>query len=69
MVLPLLTSALDECEQSASGLCHFTPGERAPGTHYIRGCHMKNIQFKNSDVKRIKISLLQAVEAHRVARG
>jgi hypothetical protein len=51
MVLPLLTSSLDEGEQSASGLCHFTPVERATGTHYIRDCHMNNIPFKNSHVK------------------
>jgi hypothetical protein len=32
-----LTSALDGGEWSASGLGRFTPRERAPGTHWIRG--------------------------------
>jgi hypothetical protein len=32
-----LTSALVRGELSASRLCRFTPGERAPGTHWIRG--------------------------------
>jgi hypothetical protein len=32
-----LTSALVGGEWSASLLCHFTPGERAPGTHSIGG--------------------------------
>jgi hypothetical protein len=35
---PFLTSALVGCEWSAARLCRFTPGERAPGTHWIRGC-------------------------------
>jgi hypothetical protein len=35
MVPRFLTSALDGGEWSASRLCHFTPGERAPGTHWI----------------------------------
>jgi hypothetical protein len=30
-------SALDRGEWSASRPCHFTPGERAPGTHWIGG--------------------------------
>jgi hypothetical protein len=30
-----LTSALAGGEWSASRPCHFTPGERAPGTHWI----------------------------------
>jgi hypothetical protein len=30
-----LTSALAGGEWSASHPCHFTPGERAPGTHWI----------------------------------
>jgi hypothetical protein len=34
---PFLTSALDGGEWSASRPCHFTPGERAPGTHCIGG--------------------------------
>jgi hypothetical protein len=34
---PFLTSALDGSEWSASRPCRFTPGERAPGTHWI-GC-------------------------------
>jgi hypothetical protein len=33
----ILTSALDGGEWSASRLGHFTPGERAPGTHFIGG--------------------------------
>jgi hypothetical protein len=32
-----LTSALDGGEFSASRPGRFTPGERAPGTHWIRG--------------------------------
>jgi hypothetical protein len=32
-----LTSAVVEDEWSASRLCRFTPGERAPGTHWIGG--------------------------------
>jgi hypothetical protein len=32
-----LTSALVEGEWSASRPCRFTPGERAPGTHWIGG--------------------------------
>jgi hypothetical protein len=32
-----LTSALDGGEWSASRPCRFTPGERAPGTHWIGG--------------------------------
>jgi hypothetical protein len=32
-----LTSALDGGEWSASRPGHFTPRERAPGTHWIRG--------------------------------
>jgi hypothetical protein len=32
-----LTSALDECEWSASRPCRFTLGERAPSTHWIGG--------------------------------
>jgi hypothetical protein len=32
-----LTSALDGGEWSASHPCHFTTGERAPGTHWIGG--------------------------------
>jgi hypothetical protein len=32
-----LTSALFGGEWSASRLCRFTPGERAPGTHWIGG--------------------------------
>jgi hypothetical protein len=31
------TLALDEGERPASGPCRFTPGERAPGTHYTAG--------------------------------
>jgi hypothetical protein len=34
---PFLTSALDGGEWSASRTCHFTPGEKAPGTHWIGG--------------------------------
>jgi hypothetical protein len=34
---PLLTSALDGGEWSASRLCHFTPRETAPGTRWIGG--------------------------------
>jgi hypothetical protein len=37
MASPILTSALDGGEWSASRLCRFTPGERAPGTHWIGG--------------------------------
>jgi hypothetical protein len=38
-IAPLfLTSALDEGEWFASRPCRFTPGERAPGTHWIGGC-------------------------------
>jgi hypothetical protein len=33
-----LTSALAEGEWSASRASRFTPGERAPGTHWIGGC-------------------------------
>jgi hypothetical protein len=32
-----LTSALVEDEWSASRVCHFTPDESAPGTHWIGG--------------------------------
>jgi hypothetical protein len=32
-----LTSELDGAEWSASRLCRFTPGERAPDTHWIGG--------------------------------
>jgi hypothetical protein len=32
-----LTSALVGDERSASHPCHFTPGERVPGTHWIGG--------------------------------
>jgi hypothetical protein len=32
-----LASALAGGEWSASSPCHFTPGERAPGTHWIGG--------------------------------
>jgi hypothetical protein len=32
-----LTSALGGGEWSASRTCRFTPGERAPGTHWIGG--------------------------------
>jgi hypothetical protein len=32
-----LTSALDGGEWSTSRPCRFTPGERAPGTHWIGG--------------------------------
>jgi hypothetical protein len=32
-----LTSEIAEGEWSASGPCRFTPGERAPGTHWIGG--------------------------------
>jgi hypothetical protein len=32
-----LTSAVAGDEWSASRPCRFTPGERAPGTHWIRG--------------------------------
>jgi hypothetical protein len=32
-----LTSALVGGEWSASPLCRFTPGESAPGTHWIEG--------------------------------
>jgi hypothetical protein len=32
-----LTSALAGGEWSVSLPCHFTPGERAPGTHWIGG--------------------------------
>jgi len=32
-----LNSALDEGEWSASHRSHFTPRERAPGTHWIGG--------------------------------
>jgi hypothetical protein len=35
MAPPLLTSALDEGEWSASRPGRFTPGNRAPGTHSI----------------------------------
>jgi hypothetical protein len=34
---PFLTSALDGGEWSASRPYRFTPGERAPGTHWIGG--------------------------------
>jgi hypothetical protein len=34
---PFLTSALDGGELSASRLCHFTPGEGAPGICCIGG--------------------------------
>jgi hypothetical protein len=34
----LLTLTLDEGEWSASRTCSFTPGERAPSTHWVRGC-------------------------------
>jgi hypothetical protein len=34
---PFLPSALDGGEWSASRPCRFTPGERAPGTHWIGG--------------------------------
>jgi hypothetical protein len=37
MAPPFLTSALDGGEWSASRPCCFTPGERAPGTHWIGG--------------------------------
>jgi hypothetical protein len=37
-IAPLfLTSALDGSEWSASRLGSFTPGERAPGAHWIGG--------------------------------
>jgi hypothetical protein len=32
---PFLTSAPVGGEQSASRLCHVTPGEEPPGTHWI----------------------------------
>jgi hypothetical protein len=35
---PFLTSALDGGEWSASLPGRFTPGERAPDTHWIGGC-------------------------------
>jgi hypothetical protein len=35
---PFLTSALEGDEWSASHPCRFILGERAPGTHCIRGC-------------------------------
>jgi hypothetical protein len=34
---PFLTSALNGGEWSASRPCHFTPVDRALGTHWIRG--------------------------------
>jgi hypothetical protein len=37
MAPPFLISALDGSEWSASGPCSFTPGERAPDTHWIGG--------------------------------
>jgi hypothetical protein len=33
-----MTSALAAGERSSSRLGRFTPGERAPGTHWMRGC-------------------------------
>jgi hypothetical protein len=36
--LPFWISALDGNDWSASRLCLFTPGEKAPGTHYIGSC-------------------------------
>jgi hypothetical protein len=37
MAPPFLTWALDRGEWLASHLCHFTPGESAPDTHWIGG--------------------------------
>jgi hypothetical protein len=45
-----------------------TPRERAPGNHWI-GSWVDPTADLDDVVKKIKISLLQVVEAHRVARG
>jgi hypothetical protein len=37
MAQPYLTSALDAGDWSASRPSRFTPGEIAPGTHWLRG--------------------------------
>jgi len=44
---PFLNPATDGGEWPASRLSHFTPRERAPGTHWIWGCALFSTYFIN----------------------
>jgi hypothetical protein len=47
-----LASALEGGEWSASHPCHFTPGERAPSTHWIGGWVGPRFGLRPSKLKR-----------------
>jgi hypothetical protein len=53
---PFLATALDGGEWSASRPGHFTLGERAPGTHWIRNlCGSLNLSGRCGKVKVIPV--------------
>jgi hypothetical protein len=61
-----LTSALAKGEWSTSRPGRFTPGERAPGSHWIGGWEDPTIGL--NDVKRRKILLLLRLELQILGR-
>jgi hypothetical protein len=61
-----LTSALGGGELSASRPCGFTPGEEAPGTHWIGGWVDPRAGLAN--VKKRKFLTLQGLELRSLGR-
>jgi hypothetical protein len=62
----VLTSALVGGEWLASRSCRFIPGERAPGTHYIRGWMDPRTGMDN--VEKRKFLTLPGIELRPLGR-
>jgi hypothetical protein len=61
-----LVSAIAGCEWSASSPCRFTPGERAPGTHWIGGWVDPRAGLDNAEKR--KFLILPGLELWAVGR-
>jgi hypothetical protein len=61
-----LTSAQTGGEWSVSRSCRFTPGQRAPGTHWIRG--WLDLTAGLDDVEKRKFLTLPCLELRPLAR-
>jgi hypothetical protein len=61
-----LTSALVGVEWSASRPCRFTPGESAPGTHWMGG--WKGPRIGLNDVKKRKLLTLLGLKLQPLGR-
>jgi hypothetical protein len=63
---PFLTAALDGDEWSASRPCRFTPGEKAPGTHWIG--RWVGLRVGPDDVEKRKFLTLRGLELRLLGR-